>query len=196
MSLFTNVPRVGEPGNQLAFDELIRLLEDAFDSLGGGGVSDGDKGDITVSGSGSTWTIENDAITFAKIQNITDARLLGRSAGSSGDCQEISVGTGLSLSAGSLSATGGATFGQTTVSFSSGGGPYTATVSVSDAGVSAGSRIVPLAVAPAVGRDADEMEFCNFQTSVDSINAGVGFTLRVVDFSEGAHGDYLLNYVR
>jgi hypothetical protein len=78
-------------------------------SSGGSGVSDGDKGDITVSGSGSTWTIDNDAVTYAKIQNVTDARLLGRSAGSSGDCQEITVGAGLSLSAGALTATGGGT---------------------------------------------------------------------------------------
>ena len=73
---------------------------------GGGGVSDGDKGDITVSASGATWTIDNDAVTYAKIQNVTDARLLGRSAGSSGDCQEITVGSGLSLSGGALTATG------------------------------------------------------------------------------------------
>lgn len=74
-------------------------------SGGGGGVSDGDKGDITVSSSGATWTIDNDAVTYAKMQNVTDARLLGRSAGTDGDCQEITVGAGLTLSSGALTAT-------------------------------------------------------------------------------------------
>ena len=75
-------------------------------SATGAGVTDGDKGDITVSGSGATWTIDTQAVTYAKIQNVTDARILGRSAGSAGSVQEITIGTGLTLSAGTLSATG------------------------------------------------------------------------------------------
>lgn len=51
-----------------------------------------------------TAEIVNDAVTYAKIQTVTDARLLGRSAGSDGDAQEITVGAGLSLAAGALTA--------------------------------------------------------------------------------------------
>lgn len=57
-------------------------------AAGGGGVSDGDKGDISVTG--GVWTVDNSAITYAKMQNAAGGtRIIGRSAVSSGALNEI-----------------------------------------------------------------------------------------------------------
>jgi len=54
------------------------------------GVSDGDKGDITVTGSGATWTIDNDVVTYAKMQNVSaTARFIGRVTAGAGDPEEL-----------------------------------------------------------------------------------------------------------
>jgi hypothetical protein len=75
---------------------------------GGGSLSDGDKGDITVSGTGATWTIDAGAVSFAKIQDTSAGSvLIGRGDSGAGDVQEISLGTGLSMSGTTLSASGG-----------------------------------------------------------------------------------------
>jgi microcystin-dependent protein len=70
-------------------NNLKQVTAQSIADLATGGVSDGDKGDITVSASGATWTIDNDVVTFAKMQNISTDKLLGRSTALSGDVEEI-----------------------------------------------------------------------------------------------------------
>jgi len=112
-------------------------------SASSGGITDGDKGDITVSGSGSTWTIDNDAVTYAKIQNVSATdRLLGRSTAGAGDIEEITctsagrallddadasaqrttlgLGTIATQNANAVSITGGGISGTTTAVFEGG----------------------------------------------------------------------------
>ena len=55
-----------------------------------GGVTDGDKGDITVSSSGTVWTIDAGVVSYAKIQNVSATdKILGRSTAGAGSVEEI-----------------------------------------------------------------------------------------------------------
>lgn len=53
-------------------------------------VPNGDKGDITASSNGATWTIDGSAVTYAKIQNISATqKVLGRNTAGAGVAEEV-----------------------------------------------------------------------------------------------------------
>lgn len=77
-------------------------------SGGGGGLSDGDYGDITVGGSGTTMAIDagavgtaeiaDDAVTYAKIQDVSATdRILGRDSSGAGVIEELTLSAVLDM---------------------------------------------------------------------------------------------------
>ena len=92
---------------QITLGPNLSMSGTTLNAAGGSGVADGDKTDITVSGSGATWTIDPGAVTYSKLQPATAAaRLLGRGSTSAGEWQELTLGSNLSLSGTQLNASG------------------------------------------------------------------------------------------
>lgn len=72
-------------------------VKDYVDTETGNALTDGDKGDITVTASGATWTIDNDVVTYAKMQNVSaTAKVLGRKTSGAGDVEELDIDADLS----------------------------------------------------------------------------------------------------
>lgn len=90
--------------------------------------------DNITSGTLAPARIADGSLNYAKIQNVTDDTLLGRSAGTNGPMMEITIGTNLTLTGGVLNATGGGGSGTVTnIATGTGltGGPITTTGTIS-----------------------------------------------------------------
>ena len=126
---------------------------------GGGGsgvVTDGDYGDITVSGTGLVWDINANAVAYTNIQGVSSAsRLLGRgSSGGPGNVQELTIANSLTLTGTALAVTTPLVSGDTgDITFAL-GGTYGFTTSIDNRSVSFSK--MPAAVAGSIFGRASE----------------------------------------
>lgn len=79
------------PGNNKVYGTDASGVKGWKDDPAGGGVSDGDKGDITVSGSGATWTIDDGVVSNAKLRDSSGTSVIGRAASTTGDPGDITA---------------------------------------------------------------------------------------------------------
>jgi hypothetical protein len=66
-----------------------RTAQEILTDGGGTSIPNGDKGDITVSGSGTTWTIDSNAVSYSKIQQASGLSVIGNSGNSTANVGAI-----------------------------------------------------------------------------------------------------------
>ena len=71
-----------------------RTAQEILGDGGGTSIPDGDKGDITVSGSGTTWTIDSNAVSYSKIQQASGLSVIGNSGSSTANVGAITGSVG------------------------------------------------------------------------------------------------------
>jgi hypothetical protein len=85
--------RPGAEGHTIRAEDWNRVVNACYDLrtavIAGSSIADGDKGDITVSGSGLTWTIDTNVVSLSKLAQIATARILGRTTALTGDVEAL-----------------------------------------------------------------------------------------------------------
>lgn len=88
---FTGVPAAptASPGTDTTQVATTAFVTAAV--AGAGGVSDGDKGMMTVSGGGTVWNIDDGVVTLAKMANLAQDQFIGRTTASTGVPQTATI---------------------------------------------------------------------------------------------------------
>ncbi|OYV27700.1 MAG: hypothetical protein B7W98_01245, partial [Parcubacteria group bacterium 20-58-5] len=148
-------------------------------------------GDVTGTGAGSfATTIAAGAVTLAKMANIATGSLIGRSTAATGVPEVITVGSGLSLSAGTLSATagGGGTVTSVSVATANGFSGTVATATTTPAITIVAGAITPSSVAATGTVTGSNLSGTNTgdQTNITGTSANVTGIVAVANGGTGA----------
>jgi hypothetical protein len=134
-------------------------------------------GDVTGTGTGTfTSTIANSAVTYAKMQNITSGKLLGSTNSGAAAPGEVTIGSGLSLIGGNLTATGtgGTVTNVNPITVTASGSTFTSTVTNATT-TPAIALTIPLAsVAGTTAGLLSNTDYTTFNNKQVALTAGAG----------------------
>lgn len=82
-------PTAGDNTTKLATTAFVKAAIDL--AVAAASIPDGDKGDITVASSGAAWTIDNNAVTNAKLADVPTATIKGRVTAGTGDPEDLTT---------------------------------------------------------------------------------------------------------